>query len=91
MSTAFELRVKKYFESGGYTVFRSAGSHRVAVLIAFSEYGRPMLIQCKAVGTMSKEESNKLYRVAIQNHTVPVFVSKNKKGRLNIEIIKEMK
>jgi hypothetical protein len=54
---AFEYKVKKYLEAKGYLVFRSAGSHSVADLIAFPKSTDirgwdnpkqiPLLIQCK--------------------------------------------
>jgi len=44
----FERTVKKFYESIGFLVFRTAGSHSPADLIAFSPSERPILIQCKA-------------------------------------------
>jgi len=84
---AFEMRVKKYFESIGYTVFRSAGSHSVADLIAFQPPFYPSLIQCKVGGTMSKKEKDKFCEVARKNNIVAILVSRNKKGRLVFEIL----
>ena len=59
VGTSFEYRVMHYFEDLGWWVFRSAGSHSVADLIAFKEghvgilmeYPPKILwIQCKASG-----------------------------------------
>lgn len=45
---AFEYKVKKYLESHGHLVFRSAGSHSIADLISISmKLDRTVLIQCK--------------------------------------------
>ena len=53
----FEYRVKKYLESKGYLVFRTAGSHSIADLIVFPRTpGKPVLIQCKHTGIISKKE-----------------------------------
>lgn len=53
MSTAsrgavFEHKIKRYLEQYGWTVFRSAGSHSCADLIAFKEGNYPIWVQCKA-------------------------------------------
>jgi Holliday junction resolvase len=47
---SFEYRVMKYLQSKGWMVFRSAGSHSIADLIALKP-GHPVrtvLVQCKA-------------------------------------------
>jgi Holliday junction resolvase len=45
---SFEYRVSKFLKGLGWTVFRSAGSHTCADLIAFKYDQKPVLVQCKA-------------------------------------------
>jgi len=49
----FERRVRKHFEAEGWVVFRSAGSHSPADLIALKA-GEVMLIQCQLNGYFTK-------------------------------------
>jgi len=49
----FERRVRKYLENEGWVVFRSAGSHSPADLIALKA-GEVKLIQCQTDGAFSK-------------------------------------
>ncbi|GAG07616.1 unnamed protein product [marine sediment metagenome] len=91
MPTAFESRVTKYLESMGFTVHGVTNMHFVADLIAFSESSRTLLIRCRENMKLDKEQSNKLFRVARQNNVVPVYITQNRRKRLNIETIKEMK
>jgi len=55
----FERRVKKHLQEQGYCVFRSAGSHSPADLIALKA-GEVLLIQCKLHGAISNAEKEKL-------------------------------
>ncbi len=59
----FELRVRKHFESLGWSVWRSAGSRSPADLLALRT-GEVLLIQCKLSGTISKEAKRRLAIVA---------------------------
>lgn len=61
--TRFENRVKKYLESLGWKVFRSAGSRSCADLVAFRSNHTPLWVQCKAsdIPTISKDERYDLY------------------------------
>jgi Holliday junction resolvase len=63
----FERRVKKYLESKGYLVFRSAGSHSIADLIAINNRdwneSFSYLIQCKHHGKISKDDLKKADRL----------------------------
>ena len=90
MPTAFESRVTKYLESTGFIVHNITNPYFVADLIAFSNSSRTLLIRCREKSEINKEQNNKLYRVARQNNVVPVYINQNRKGKLNIEIIKEM-
>jgi Holliday junction resolvase len=62
----FEYRIKKMYEKDGYLVFRTAGSHSPADLIAFPFPGtkKPILIQCKA---SDKQTSTK--EISVLKHT----------------------
>ena len=54
---ALERDVKIALEQDGYTVFRMAGSHSPADLIAFYPPNKPTLIQCKRhKNLMTKQE-----------------------------------
>jgi len=80
----FEYRVKKYLESKGYLVFRSAGSHSIADLIAFPKSSwqfSTLLIQCKHHGKISKVELKKGSN-AEQKHDFIFVVAEMKKRKL---------
>jgi len=57
----FEYEVKKYFEKLGWLVFRTAGSHGLADIIAVKE-SDTLLIQCKYGSMPTKAEIGKLWR-----------------------------
>ncbi len=59
----FERRVKRYLEEQGWVVFRSAGSHSPADLIALKT-GEVNLIQCKLHGAISKKDREILKTLA---------------------------
>jgi Holliday junction resolvase len=68
----FEREVKKFYESLGYLVFRTAGSHSPADLIAFPplkdmKEWQPILIQCKATQKLmiTETELNNLKNSAL--------------------------
>lgn len=54
----FEYEVKKKFESRGYTVMRTAGSHGPFDLVAYRDDGI-ILIQCKLVSSETIGENLK--------------------------------
>lgn len=86
----FEYRVKNYLESCGYLVFRTAGSHGIADLIAFNGDSVPFLIQCKAgEGIETKKEMDNFRLVAYKNHTIPVLATTNKKAKLLFSVVGE--
>lgn len=68
---AFEYKVKEVYQQAGYLVFRTAGSHSPADLIAFPPLSKivewqPLLIQCKTgKSPMSKTEIKELMTVAV--------------------------
>ena len=55
----FERKVKKYLESLGYVVIRSAAS-RTPDLVALKKGEKPKLIECKAGGKITTDEMKKL-------------------------------
>ena len=60
----FEYRTKKKLEAEGWVVFRSAGSHSPADLIALRT-GEVMLVQCKGYeGKVAHVEREKLLLLA---------------------------
>ena len=90
--SSFELRVKKYFESNGYTVFNIIDSNSVVKLIVFPHNARwmqrPMYVICNNGKEVNEKEKQALYRTAYVNNTVPIVAYENKKGRL---VLKEIK
>jgi Holliday junction resolvase len=82
---AFEYKIKKKYEDKGYLVFRSAGSHSVADLIAIAprRFGilewKPILIQCKAtVGQTYPKECSILIEIAEKFGCRAILETKNK-------------
>ena len=62
---SLERDVKKALEQQGYTVFRSAGSHSQADLIAFKPPHKPKLVQCKRhKNLMTNKEIIELWKFA---------------------------
>lgn len=59
----FERRVRDYLREIGFVVFRSAGSHTPADLIALKA-GEVMLVQCKLDGKISPAERQSLIFLA---------------------------
>ena len=75
----FEYRAKRSLESQGFVVFRSAGSHSRADLIALRA-GEVWLVQCKANdGYLSTQEREGLVLVALELGVVPILA--HKEGR----------
>ena len=75
----FEREIKLWLERNDYLVFRTAGSHSIADLIAFSPmYWRIVyLIQCKyGTARMNKAEIIKLSKIADRYNAVPVYCTK---------------
>lgn len=79
----FERKVKKFYEGLGYLVFRTAGSHSPADLIAFPPLGnmkewQPILIQCKATDKVRLNEMEELKQVALKYCLVARLAKKTK-------------
>lgn len=93
----FEREVKKFYEGLGYLVFRTAGSHSPADLIAFPplskiEEWNPILIQCKAVKHKPKEwvEAKELSVIAQIYGLRAVMAMKEKGTKISLTwIVKE--
>ena len=69
----FEYEVKKYFEKLGYTVFRTAGSHGIADVIAVKD-DDTLLIQCKYGSMPTKAEMHKLWRYNWKKFNIHITV-----------------
>lgn len=85
----FERKIKKQYEDKGYLVFRTAGSHSVADLIAFPKLGDwfrgkklgyvPILIQCKATtGKGYSAEVAQLRKESEKFALVAILITKDK-------------
>lgn len=82
---AFEYRVKNYLESHGYTVFRTAGSHSIADLIAFKATLDPLFVQCKTGSArLNGQERKELISVSVSLSAIPILATKNNKGRIEL-------
>ena len=86
----FEYKIKKKYEKKGYIVFRTAGSHSVADLIAIPKLEKidewnPILIQCKATTKKTYEkEMKELVAVASKYGCRAILETKNKTIKLVI-------
>lgn len=85
----FERRVQKYFESSGWLVIRSAGSHSLIDLVALKG-GEVQLIQCKTDGVLSVAERQQLEELARETRCQIFLFSRNGKRMISQEI-KEIK
>lgn len=81
----FEYKVKKHLEENGYLVFRSAGSHSIADLIAISK-GDTLLIQCKHYGKMPLKELANLIHYARKYDCVPMHAYMEKRKMIIAEV-----
>lgn len=93
----FELKVKAYLESLGYTVFRVAGSHTPADLIALTGWQdypfskkmiRVWLIQCQRSKYFSKDKKKELEELASKvnaNSTLAWSEDARKRGNTAIK------
>jgi Holliday junction resolvase len=79
---ALEYIVKKSFESYGFFVVRSAGSHSIADLVAIG-YGTTYLVQCKAVpvSKVKRFEILELIKTCEKCGATPVLVVKGERGK----------
>jgi Holliday junction resolvase len=83
----FERKVKEYYESEGYYVIRSAGSHGVADLVCIRRLKRIshpeiILVQCKLYGDWDKKQN--IIRLAKKLHVNAVYAY-NKRGKIILE------
>jgi Holliday junction resolvase len=77
----FERKIMVLLADHGYVVFRSAGSHGVADVIAFKP-GEVLFVQCKTSGTISIREWNLLYAAANGIGAVPLMALRPGRGRV---------
>jgi Holliday junction resolvase len=92
----FEYQIKKLYEKMGYLVFRTAGSHSPADLIAFPplrmiKEWQPILIQCKATKKVYLPDDMKELKATAEEHGLrAVLISKrDRKPNLVTWIVKE--
>lgn len=81
----FERKVKKWYESQGCFVIRSAGSHSPVDLVVL-RYGQTVLVQCKTDGKLPEEEEMALRKVATGHNCIAHLAYKGKTG-IEIKII----
>ena len=74
-----EYASKKDLEANGYIVFRTAGSHGAADLIAF-KHSEILLVQCKTNGTLGPAERTELYGLAQLVHATALMARWIKEG-----------
>jgi len=78
----FEYRVRDYLTSQGWVVFRSAGSHSPADLIAIRA-GETILVQCRAKGYLPPTERAGFVAVA-QELEVRPYLAYREKGKVEL-------
>ena len=84
---AFEYRVKRYLEDKGFVVFRTAGSHSQADLIAL-KHGEVWLVQCKSGnGYLLPAEKDKLLTLTGELGVTPVLATKNNRKQIYCQLI----
>ena len=85
----FEYRVRDYFESIGYFVLRSAGSHTPVDLLAVNKKcGMIYLIQCKhGTNKISKIDIEKLFKIAQYFDASIAIVATTEKRKMKLSMI----
>lgn len=82
---AFEYKIKKQYEEKGYLVFRTAGSHSPADLIAFpplrmiNEW-QPILIQCKNTKKIYLPENMEELKKTAEEHGLRAVLISHRTG-----------
>ena len=86
----FEYRVRYHLEKRGFRVFRSAGSHSIADLIALKG-GEVWLVQCKATekGYMTPLVRSNFIEVAKELGVLPMLAYKSKRKIVLSEVGRE--
>src|SRR5579875_325510 len=75
-----ERRVKKHYESLGYLVIRSSGSHPPTDFVA-AKKGGLLLIKCKSNGKISPRERDALIAAADKAGAIPFVAWRTRFGR----------
>jgi Holliday junction resolvase len=78
---AFEYRVKKMYEKNGCFAVRAAGSHGPVDILVITDFGKPLFVQCKLSGVISKQERKDLKALAEFYRASPV-VALNQRGKI---------
>jgi HJR/Mrr/RecB family endonuclease len=83
----FEYKIRDYFESKGYVVIRSAGSHTPIDLVAFDRFG-VCFIQCKhkKIRLPEIQDFIKLSKKYVEYNFYVVTAEKDTKDKRNINI-----
>jgi Holliday junction resolvase len=76
----FERRVVKDLEGRGWSVVRSAGSHKPADVVAML-HGSTVCVQCKRDARLPPAEWNKFWKWCENGGATPVMASVPKSGR----------
>jgi len=77
----FEMKCKVHFESLGYSVTRSAGSHSPIDLECVRSGERPIKLQCKLHGKLSKADRAILIQIGRETDSTVMLASSVKHGR----------
>jgi Holliday junction resolvase len=82
----FERKIKKLYESYGYLVIRSSGSHGVADLVAFPPLSKidewqPILMQCKNTTKVYLPEDMKELKYVAEKYGLRAALISNSKGK----------
>lgn len=76
---SFERSVVKELEARGYSVVRSAGSHKPADIVAMLD-GSALCVQCKRDGRLLPAEWNKFWDWCEVAGATPILASKGPRG-----------
>jgi len=80
----FEYEIKQLFESAGYYVMRSAGSHGIFDLIAIKN-GKAFGIQCKYNNHLRPAERIAMLNAGKRYGIVPIYAHRDKRKPLILE------
>lgn len=91
---AFEYQIKKLYDKKGFMVFRTAGSHSPADLIAFpkivdwfrnKEFGYvPILIQCKNSQKKNYEKEITVLKLLAEEYGLRALLATKRNGKILI-------
>lgn len=80
----FERRVMAAFRAWGWVVYRSAGSHGAADLVALHNSYDPVLVQAKTDGRLKPTDRLWILEEARDSGAIPLLADRPKRGQLRL-------